>query len=153
MNRIGAWQMEWLKIDAGIEPRELWELGVRLHGHRGPFLACGIRMGLLALRLLDSAGYSGIEAVAETSSTPPVSCLVDGLQVSTGCTVGKGNLMVVEGGRPAARFSAGGRTVRIALREEVAEEILANGAGEEQVEWVFTASEEELFTWEPSPSN
>ena len=110
-------------------------------------------MGLLALRLLDSAGYSGIEAVAETGSTPPVSCLVDGLQVSTGCTVGKGNLMVVEGGRPAARFSAGGRTVRIALREEVAEEILANGAGEEQVEWVFTASEEELFTWEPSPSN
>ena len=71
--------MEWLKIDPNIDPRELWDLGVRLHGHRGPFLACGIRMGLLALRLLGSSGYSGIEAVAETGSTPPVSCLVDGL--------------------------------------------------------------------------
>lgn len=153
MNRGDASQMEWLKIDPGIDPWELWELGVRLHGHRGPFLACGIRMGLLALRLLDSSGYSGIEAVAETGSLPPVSCLVDGVQASTGCTVGKGNLMVVEGGRPAARFSAGGRSVRIALREEVTREILANGAGEEQVEWVLSASEEELFTWEPSPSN
>lgn len=153
MNRGETARMEWLKIDPGIDPRELWELGVRLHGHRGPFLACGIRMGLLALRLLDSAGYAGIEAVAETGSSPPVSCLVDGLQVSTGCTVGKGNLMVVEGGRPAARFSAGGRSVRIALREEVARDILANGAGEEQVEWILTASEEELFVWEHSLSN
>jgi len=139
--------VEWLKIDPGMDPRELWELGVRLHGHRGPFLACGIRMGLLALRLLGSTGYSGIEAVAETGATPPVSCLVDGLQISTGCTAGKGNLQVVEGGRPAARFSAGEKSVRISLRDEVTQEILAGGAGEELVERVFSAREEELFEW------
>lgn len=139
--------MEWLKIDPGLDPRALWEPGVRLHGHRGPFLACGIRMGLLALRLLGSSGYSGIEAVAETGSTPPVSCLVDGLQISTGCTMGKGNLRVVDGGRPAARFTAGKKSVKIALRDKVTREILAGGAGEELVERVFSAQEEELFTW------
>lgn len=90
--------------------------------------------------------------MAETGSSPPVSCLVDGLQVSTGCTVG--NLKVVKGGRPAARSSAaGGRSVWISLRDEVVQEMLANGAGEEQVEWVLSATEEELFTWEASPSN
>ena len=140
--------MEWLKIDPNIDPRELWDLGVRFHGHRGPFLACGIRMGLLALRLLGSSGYSGIEVVAETGSTPPVSCLVDGLQIGCGCTTGKGNLKVVEGGRPAATFSAGERKIRIALREEVARRILDGGAGEDQVDWVFSLPEEELFTWE-----
>jgi len=140
--------MEWLKIDPNVDPRDLWELGIRLHGHRGPFLACGIRMGLLALRLLGSSGYSGIEAVAETGSTPPVSCLVDGLQIGCGCTTGKGNLKVVEGGRPAATFSAEGRKIRIALREEVARRILDGGAGEDLVDWVFSLPEEELFTWE-----
>ena len=145
--------MEWLKIDPNVNPRELWDLGVRLHGHRGPFLACGIRMGLLALRLLGSSGYSGIEAVAETGSTPPVSCLVDGLQLGCGCTTGKGNLKVVEGGRAAATFSAGERKVRIALREEVARRILNGGAGEDQVDWVFSLPEEELFSWEQMQSS
>ena len=145
--------MEWLKIDPNVDPRDLWELGIRLHGHRGPFLACGIRMGLLALRLLGSSGYSGIEAVAETGSTPPVSCLVDGLQIGCGCTTGKGNLKVVEGGRPAATFSAGERKIRIALREEVARRILDGGAEEDQVDWVFSLPEEELFSWEQMQSS
>jgi len=145
--------MEWLKIDPNVDPRDLRELGIRLHGHRGPFLACGIRMGLLALRLLGSSGYSGIEAVAETGSTPPVSCLVDGLQIGCGCTTGKGNLKVVEGGRPAATFSAGERKIRIALREEVARRILDGGAGEDQVDWVFSLPEEELFSWEQMQSS
>lgn len=145
--------MEWLKIDPGTDPRKLFELGVRLHGHRGPFLACGIRMGLLALRLLESTGFDGIEAVAETGDVPPVSCLADGLQVSTGCTAGKGNLKVVEGGRPAARFFTGTRSVRIALRAEVAKAILDGGAGEGLVDWALAAPEEELFRWEELPSS
>lgn len=140
--------MEWLRIDPDTEPRDLWDLGVRLHGHRGPFLACGIRMGLLALKLLGLGGYSGLETVAETGNTPPVSCLVDGLQIGCGCTTGKGNLKVVEGGRPAATFSAGERKVRIVLREEVARRLLDGGAGEDQVDWVLSAPEEELFSWE-----
>lgn len=140
--------MDWLGIDPQADPRELWELGVRLHGHRGPFLACGIRMGLLALRLLNCRGYADLEAVAETGSVPPVSCMVDGLQVSTGCTPGKGNLVVEEGGRPAAVFSSGDRSIRIAIKEEVAKAILDGGAGEDKVEWVFSLPEEELFEWQ-----
>ncbi|MGC9529081.1 MAG: FmdE family protein [Candidatus Bipolaricaulaceae bacterium] len=145
--------MRWLSIDPGADPRELLELGVRLHGHRGPLLACGVRMGLLALRLLGCSGFHGIQAEVETGTTPPISCLVDGLQVATGCTAGKGNLMVVEGGRPVARLSGGGRAVCIALRDEVIAALMAGGAGEDQVEWTLTAPEEELFTWDSLPSS
>jgi len=114
--------MEWLTIEPQTDPRELFEFGVRLHGHRGPFLAAGVRMGLLALRLLGSRGFTGITAEAETGTKPPVSCLVDGLQASTGY---------------------------ISLREEVAQALIDGGACEAMVEWVLTAPEEELFTWEP----
>jgi len=140
--------MEWLTIKPQTDPRELFEFGVRLHGHRGPFLAVGVRMGLLALRLLGSRGFTGITAEAETGTIPPVSCLVDGLQASTGCTVGKGNLRVRDGGRPAARFKDGEKEVYISLREEVAQALIDGGACEAMVEWVLTAPEEELFTWE-----
>ncbi|MCR4391668.1 MAG: formylmethanofuran dehydrogenase subunit E family protein [Candidatus Acetothermia bacterium] len=143
--------MKWLALDPTVDPRELWELGARLHGHRGPFLAVGIRMGLLALRLLRSSGFTGIRAEAETGGKPPVSCLVDGLQIATGCTAGKGNLAVREGGRPAARFVSGDHAVRIALRDEVARALLDGGATEDQVEWILSAPVEELFTWESPP--
>lgn len=143
--------MSWETIDPATDPHALFALGVRLHGHRGPFLAVGIRMGLLALRLLESSGYRGIAVWAETGHGPPVSCLVDGLQVSTGCTVGKGNLAVADGGRPAALFRAGKRAVHISLRDEVARTLLAGGATEAQAEEILSLPEAELFSWETLP--
>ena len=59
---------------------------VKLHGHLGPFLVVGIRMGLLALKLFSSPGYFGITAVSETGSRTPLSCLTDGIQLGSGCT-------------------------------------------------------------------
>jgi formylmethanofuran dehydrogenase subunit E len=144
--------MDWEKIDPGIDPAELLPLGVRLHGHKGPFLALGLRMGLLALRLLGSPGFTGITAEAHTGTEPPISCLVDGIQIATGCTPGKGNLRVLPGGRPEAVFIANGRTLRVALREEWLGKVLASGAAEGLTDEVLTAIEEELFVWTLSSS-
>ncbi len=144
--------MTWEKIEPNTDPAELLPLGVRLHGHKGPFLALGIRMGLLALRILGSAGFTGIIAEAYTGTEPPISCLVDGLQIATGCTAGKGNLTVLPGGKPEAAFCANGRTLRLALREEWLKRLLASGAEEFLTDDVLTAPEEELFTWSPSSS-
>ncbi len=72
---------------------EIVERAVLLHGHVGPFLVVGIRMGLLALELLEHPGYFGLSAESEAGSTPPVSCLNDGVQIGSGCTTGKGNLI------------------------------------------------------------
>ncbi|MCS7216838.1 MAG: formylmethanofuran dehydrogenase subunit E family protein [Candidatus Bipolaricaulota bacterium] len=139
--------MNFLVLDPRADARELFGLAVRLHGHPGPFLALGVRMGLLALRLLGSPGYRGITAAVETGTTPPLSCLVDGVQVATGCTAGKGNLQVLPQGRAAATFAAGGKAVRIEVRPEWLSRLQKEGAGDHLAEAVLTAREEELFAW------
>lgn len=139
--------MSFLAIDPATDVRELFAFGVRLHGHPGPFLALGIRMGLLALRLLGSPGYRGITAEVETGKKPPLSCLVDGVQVATGCTAGKGNLVIKDLGRAAATFRVGERGARIEVRPEWLSRIQSEGAADHLAEAVLAASPEELFTW------
>ncbi len=139
--------MNFLTIAPDTDVRELFALGVRFHGHPGPFLALGIRMGLLALHLLQSPGYTGISAEAETGNTPPLSCLVDGIQISTGCTAGKGNLMVRAVGHAAATFTANGRVLRVEVRPEWLSRIQREGAADYLAEAVLKAPAEELFTW------
>ncbi len=140
--------METLKIDPKhVDLNEIIERGVLLHGHLGPFLVAGIRMGLLALELLDSPGYFGITAVSETGTRPPVSCLTDGIQIGSGCTTGKGNLTVIEAGRPRVRFkSEAGRTVTIELRPQILAEF-QDGGLEEESDIAARRPVEELFAW------
>ncbi len=143
--------MHWRRIppDEGLEA--LLFFGVRLHGHLGPFMVVGLKMGALALRLLDHPGYQGIEAEVETGTTPPVSCLVDGIQISTGCTAGKGNLRIRDGGIPRATFRVRGRSLRITLKDGWTREFHNATEPEELARRVLYLPEEELFEWEISP--
>jgi formylmethanofuran dehydrogenase subunit E len=104
-------------------------------------------MGLLALSLLESRGHRGIAAEVETGTKPPISCIVDGIQVSTGCTTGKGNLSVKPLGKPAAVFSANGKRVRIEVRPEWLSRLEKLGAPDPLADEVLQAKAEELFTW------
>ena len=139
--------MSFQEIDPKTDPKELFLLGTRFHGHPGPFLALGIRMGLLALSLLGSRGHQGIVAEAETGTEPPLSCMVDGIQISTGCTTGKGNLSVKPLGRAAAVFSANGKRVRIEVKPEWLSLLEKLGAPDNLAEEVLRAQAEELFVW------
>ncbi len=103
--------------------RDMIERGAEFHGHLGPFLVLGIRMGLLALKALGSSGHKNIDARVKTGTTPPVSCLVDGIQISTGCTMGKGNIVTEDLGRAEATFSADGKSLTLRVRDQVVEEI------------------------------
>ena len=82
----------------------------------------GVKMGLFALDLFNSLGLEGhIGIVAYTGSIPPVSCLLDGLQASTGSTMGHGLIKVAEiaaSPRPEASFTCCGKTVTLALKPE-----------------------------------
>lgn len=139
--------MNFLALDPKTDIRELFSLGVRFHGHPGPFLALGIRMGLLALDLLGSRGYIGITAEVEAGTQPPISCLVDGIQVSAGCTAGKGNLKIRSLGRAAASFIFDGKHLRIEVRPEFLARIQAERVADHLSEVVLGAPVEELFTW------
>jgi formylmethanofuran dehydrogenase subunit E len=144
--------MKMLKIDPETaDLAMLIERGTELHGHLGPFLVAGIRMGLLALRELGSPGYVGLRAESRAGRVTPLSCLNDGIQIGSGCTAGKGNLLIVSADGPHVRFTTeDDRSIEIELRPE----IISAFAGTDPIEKareVEAIGDEELFTWTLSP--
>jgi len=66
---------------------------VDFHGHLGPFLVIGIRMGLIGLRELKTKrGDPKLQATTILKRKVPFSCIIDGIQVTTQCTIGNGKL-------------------------------------------------------------
>ncbi len=144
--------MELQAIDpARVRLEELVECGVRFHGHLGPFLVLGLRMGLLALRELDCRGHFDLEAQVEMGTTPPLSCMIDGIQVATGCTLGKGNIRVAGHGqpRPRATFTntKDAKWLEVELQPGLVERF-REGEPEALAHEAMRMSEEELFRWE-----
>ncbi|NLI96311.1 MAG: hypothetical protein GX436_06320 [Synergistaceae bacterium] len=94
-------------------PREKIREAIAFHGHWCPGLATGIRVAELALREIGRAGDEDIVAVAESDT-----CAVDAVQVLTGCTVGKGNLVLLELGKMGFSFyrRRDGKAIRIVSR-------------------------------------
>ncbi|MGD8979468.1 MAG: formylmethanofuran dehydrogenase subunit E family protein [candidate division WOR-3 bacterium] len=66
---------------------------VRFHGHDGPFLALGYRLGRYLVKELKPQGIMGLRITVRTTMQKPLTCVLDGLQCSTFATVGKGNLI------------------------------------------------------------
>jgi pyrimidine-specific ribonucleoside hydrolase len=101
---------------------EEWKVGVlanELHGHLGIYAIVGVKMGLRA-REFFNIGIDDISVVSYAGRMPPVSCMNDGLQVSTGGTLGHGLIYLADNSRatPKAVFSFGDRTVVIRLKDE-----------------------------------
>lgn len=127
--------------------KKLVEVGVQFHGHLGPYLVAGIRMGRFALRKLDSPGYKDLNVEVKTGARPPISCLADGIQVATGCTLGKGNIKIVAGDLPSATFRSGNRSLSVAYRPE-AEHPIEFSSLEEAANHLLDLPEEDIFRWE-----
>lgn len=62
------------------------------HGHKGPFLIIGYRAGMLAVEMLKPETEFDLEVEAHIPFRTPYSCILDGLQCATKCTLGKGNI-------------------------------------------------------------
>jgi formylmethanofuran dehydrogenase subunit E len=73
---------------------------ISFHGHTCPGLALGYRVALCALNQLgDRAADEELVAIVENNS-----CAVDAIQVVTGCTFGKGNLIFKDYGKQVYTF-------------------------------------------------
>jgi formylmethanofuran dehydrogenase subunit E len=71
---------------------------VQIHGHLGPAVVAGARMGMAGLRAVDAKGYFDVEVTCEGPlAMPPRACFLDGVQLGTGATLGKRNLSWVQG--------------------------------------------------------
>ena len=63
---------------------------VQFHGHLGPSVVGGTRMGMIGLRAVAAKGYFDLEVTCEGPlAKPPQSCFLDGVQFATGATLGK----------------------------------------------------------------
>jgi formylmethanofuran dehydrogenase subunit E len=101
----------------------LEERCIEFHGHGGPFMVIGLKMGLLALKRLNAFGWFDLKCKVFVNWSPPDSCVIDGIQVSTGCTMGKNNIIVVEHPGVMAEFTLKEEFLRLKLKDNVLEEI------------------------------
>ena len=125
--------------------RELIDFGRRFHGHLGPFLVIGLRMGGLAREGLGNPDpVHSLECLVELENKRPVSCLIDGIQVSSGCTLGKGNINIKDGKGISATFRGNERSVKITLKENVME-MLKGNPGDKMAERVMDMPDKEIF--------
>jgi formylmethanofuran dehydrogenase subunit E len=86
------------------------------HGHYQPYIALGIRMGEFAMDLLEAKRHE-LTVTSETGTRPTFSCMTDGLQLVTGCTIGNGRLKVLEKATLAATFSKDNKQIRVEAKE------------------------------------
>ena len=90
----------------------------------------GVKMGLYIKDLFNADGLTGhIGIVAYTGTVPPVSCLLDGLQASTGSTLGHGLIKVAPTTAPPraeATFTCGKKSITVSLKPEYESRIQAD---------------------------
>ncbi len=98
------------------------ELLKTFHGHLGPYVVIGYRMGRLALEATGSEGHFDVSAVVYSFLEPPRSCLIDGVQLGAGCTLGKRNIeaRATDGPAYAIFETENGARVTVKLRPEAA---------------------------------
>ena len=142
-----GWRASLYKKSA-LEPD--WEEARRFHGHLGPWLALGMKMGEEAMRMLKARPHFGVTVRVTCRLAPPVSCLIDGLQWMTGATYGKRNLSAEEGDTPSVLVTRDetGESVRMTLRPGVPDAIgrlLAEMGDEAASHHLYRMSTSELF--------
>lgn len=101
---------------------DLLKTGIEFHGHKCPAMPLGMRAGLAALKKLgvERASNKELYCYSETGPSHATACFVDGLQVSTGCTFGKGNIEKLNLGKSAFTLVdiKNKRAVRVSLNPD-----------------------------------
>jgi len=115
---------------------------VEIHGHLGPFLVLGVKMGLLAKSLLNE-GIQKCEV--EVIGEKPYLCTVDGIRA----IIGDG-IAIKEGKGITATFhGAEGVQVILTVKESIVKKYaqVPWELCEERAHEVFKESEENLLVW------
>jgi len=107
----------------GLEEWKACLLTNEFHRHLGTYSIIGAKMGVRAREILE-APFDTLKVVSLAGSSPPLSCMNDGLQVSTGASLGRGTIKIAEGTpKPEAVFLHGGQKVTLKIKKEVVDKI------------------------------
>jgi len=126
-------------------PDELAELQ-RFHGHLGVYVTLGLRMGAIGKKRFGH--YKGLTATVRAKPEPPMRCVLDGIQFSSGCTMGKGNIELESATEPAVTFAKEGHRLWIGLRPGWTEKIDREMSKEKEIEQsllYYNINEDEVF--------
>lgn len=118
---------------------QLWKKCIEFHGHECPGLAIGFRACEIAVEKMKLKFSSDEEVVCVTEND---ACGVDAVQVVTGCTMGKGNLIYRGTGKMAFSFfnRKNDDSIRIVLKQSKKEM-----TREEKEKFILEAPFEEVF--------
>ncbi|MDR0825076.1 MAG: formylmethanofuran dehydrogenase subunit E family protein [Prevotella sp.] len=102
---------------------EEWRAGVltnELHGHLGIYAIIGVKMGVFALESI-GAEAGDVHIISFAGIEPPVSCMNDGLQVSTRATLGHGLIKSepTDTPRSEAIFITTGKMLQIKVNDAI----------------------------------
>ncbi|HER08291.1 MAG TPA: hypothetical protein ENO20_05205, partial [Bacteroides sp.] len=95
-----------------------------IHGHTGIYSIIGAKMGIRAMDYFN-VGINNLYVTTFAGNDPPLSCFNDGIQISTGATIGQGLVTISDSISeiPSAIFEFNGRKVRISATPEIAEQM------------------------------
>ncbi len=128
------------------------------HGHLGPFLVIGVRMGLIGIRELKAKENDNeLRVTAMLEYSVPFSCVIDGIQVATKCTLGNQKLKLIDSPEIAAEFELQQIekvtvTVNPTTFSRLKNRLLSENVSQEETQklanMIASLPEEELFTVE-----
>lgn len=127
--------------------RDIWNKCVDFHGHACPGLAIGVKACQAAGERLGIT-FSPDEEISCVTEND--ACCVDAVQVLTGCSTGKGNLILRNRGKMAFSFfeRSTGKNIRIVLKKTFLKEGIDREALQKEI---LDSPCEELFDFkEPS---
>ncbi len=101
----------------------LEEAGV-FHGHIGPFLTIGYRAGEYAREVLKPVNEHDLIAEVELPMEIPYTCILDGIQCSSKCTLGKMNITAIKSPEKRIKISFKSRSSGVKLTMEVYNEVI-----------------------------
>lgn len=141
------------------------EWAFEFHGHLCPFMPLGFRMGLMALEKMELKREKDhtLHVICELGEGHPQTCIIDGIQVSTGATYGKTLIEKTFYGKLAAIFWYPGKTpLRISLKPSFLEEFgtkeffafrkkgiepsqIPEEISKEAIDWTYSLKNEEIY--------
>ena len=110
--------------------KSLIDEAVRFHGHLGPFLVLGLKAGMFANKVLGKSHFD-TKVTVETEPFPPCSCIVDGIQITTGCTMGKRNIELKNGDSLTVTFRKNNHELKLSLKTDILKQLMKIPSKEE----------------------
>ncbi len=118
------------------------------HGHLGPFLTIGYLAGEFAVKELKPETEFDLFALIFVPKRRPYTCIVDGIQCSTKCTLGKGNVEVINSKefKIVLENKRTKRRLLLKIKEEILDKIKEFGEDMEgAVNWLRRRNLQDLF--------